>query len=88
MVYFFLYQEFLADYGMIWVGDDHAESDEDTPRQFPEGRRSHQGVWKPGKKFLSPCRIATIEDKQNSWYVRGLCICTLIIGNQHIGQLL
>lgn len=73
---------------MIWVGDDHAESDEHTPRQSPEGRHSHQGVWKPGKNFLSPCKISSIEDKQNSWYVRGLCSCTQIIGNQRIGQLL
>ncbi|KAK2550263.1 UBX domain-containing protein 11 [Acropora cervicornis] len=58
----FQMEEFLADYGMIWVGDDHAESDEDTPRQFPEGRRSHQGVWKPDSSLVSDSRTEFAMD--------------------------
>lgn len=58
----FQMEEFLADYGMIWVGDDHAESDEHTPRQSPEGRHSHQGVWKPDSSLVSDSRTEFAMD--------------------------
>lgn len=58
----FQMEEFLADYGMIWVGDDHAESAEHTPRQSPEGRHSHQGVWKPDSSLVSDSRTEFAMD--------------------------
>lgn len=58
----FQMEEFLADYGMIWVGDDHAESDEHTQRQSPEGRHSHQGVWKPDSSLVSDSRTEFAMD--------------------------
>lgn len=47
---------------MIWVGDDHAESDEHAPRQSPEGRHSHQGVWKPDSSLVSDSRTEFAMD--------------------------
>lgn len=58
----FQMEEFLADYGMIWVGDDHAESDEHTPRQSSEGRHGHQGVWKPDSSLVSDSRTEFAMD--------------------------
>ena len=47
------YQDFLADYGMVWVGDDDADSDydvlEETPSSFPSSLSRQQQVWNPGK---------------------------------------
>jgi len=48
-----LYQDFLADYGMVWVGDDNADSDydvlEETPSSVPSSLSRQQQVWNPSK---------------------------------------
>ena len=49
-----LFQDFLADYGMVWVGDDSAaDSDYDVLEESPSSDTttlSHQqAVWNPGK---------------------------------------
>jgi len=47
------YQDFLADYGMVWVGDDDADSDydvlEETPSSVPSSLSRQQQVWNPSK---------------------------------------
>ena len=49
-----LFQDFLADYGMVWVGDDSAaDSDYDVLEESPSSDTSFLGhqkaVWNPGK---------------------------------------
>ena len=40
----------MADYGMVWVGDDAADSDYDILEESPSSIPSNlQAVWKPGK---------------------------------------
>lgn len=52
----FQMEEFLSDYGMIWVGDDEADSNYDNLEESPsEGRsslNSHQGIWKPDSSLV------------------------------------
>jgi len=47
------YQDFLADYGMVWVGDDDADSDyhvlEETPSSVPSSLSRQQQVWNQSK---------------------------------------
>ena len=47
------YQDFLADYGMVWVGDDDADSDydvlEETPSSVSSSLSRQQQVWNPSK---------------------------------------
>jgi len=47
------FQDFLADYGMVWVGDDDAYSDydvfEETPSSVPSSLSRQQQVWNPSK---------------------------------------
>ena len=47
------YQDFLADYGMVWVGDDDADSDyevlEETPSSVPSSLSGQQQAWNPSK---------------------------------------
>ena len=50
-------QDFLADYGMVWVGGDASDSDyevlEEPPSSAAPSSLSRQGVWNPGKPNLS-----------------------------------
>lgn len=53
----FQMEDFLADYGMVWVGDDTADSDydilEESPSSEPSILSSQQGVWKPDSSLVS-----------------------------------
>ena len=58
-----LFQDFLADYGMVWVGDDSAaDSDYDVLEESPSSDTStlsrQQAVWNPGKLkfYILPTR--------------------------------
>ncbi|KAJ7378359.1 UBX domain-containing protein 11 [Desmophyllum pertusum] len=52
----FQMEDFLADYGMVWVGNDANESDydvlEETPSSVPSSL-SRQGVWNPNSSLVS-----------------------------------
>lgn len=52
-LFYLNYQDFLADYGMVWVGDDDADSDydvlEETPSSVSSSLSRQQQVWNPSK---------------------------------------
>ena len=57
------HQDFLADYGMVWVGDDDANSDydalEETPSSVPSSLSRQQQVWNPSKTDRLLCHICS-----------------------------
>lgn len=57
------YQDFLADYGMVWVGDDAADSDydvlEETPSSVPSSLSRQQQVWNPSKTDMLRCHTSS-----------------------------
>ncbi|KAL9969758.1 hypothetical protein ACROYT_G022014 [Oculina patagonica] len=52
----FQMEDFLADYGMVWVGDDATDSDydilEETPASIPNSLSKQHGVWKPNSSVV------------------------------------
>ncbi|XP_020622352.1 UBX domain-containing protein 11-like isoform X1 [Orbicella faveolata] len=53
----FQMEDFLADYGMVWVGDDNADSDydvlEETPSSVPSSLSRQQQVWNPNSSVVN-----------------------------------